>query len=256
MTKVCIAFCFIFAAYAALPAMAREPLTILSSDWPPFASNDAERPGFFLEVVREAFEISGFQVDFEYAPWARCKSAVEHGECFASLPFAKTASRESFAIFSRPVFMTRNPVLFNKNRMPDYDYMGIDSLGKYSLGGLLGWFYLKEWEKRGYKYSILKDQYTAFKMIDAGRVDLFVFDEFAGKYHLSLKPEFARTVAFSKTPYAEAKLYLMASKLYPGSEKLVSIFNANLLKLKENGFIAQVARTYDVPVELFVPQSP
>lgn len=243
---------FVLFLSIAMPAQGGERLTVMSSDWPPFASGRTENPGFFAEVVRDAFALSGIEVRFQFEPWARCMLAVEFGECFGAIPLAKTAEREAFGIYSRPVFMTRNPVIFNRNRIPGFDYTGLDCLRGYKLGGLLGWFYLKDWEQAKLKYHCLSDQHTAFRMIDAGRIDLTIFDEFAGKHLLRQRPEFKDSIEFSATPYSTKELYLLASRKYPESERLVRLFNENLGKLRENGSLDRLAAKYDLPPELFL----
>lgn len=225
-------------------------IKVVSSPWPPYTS---EEGGFFMELVSEAFSLSGVEVEYVFAPWARCCSLVRNGEAFGAIPFAKTAKREQFCHYSKPIFKTRNPVIFNRKTNADYDYQGLESLRGYRLVGMLGWFFLDDWNKAGIPYRTIKDQYTAFRMIVEGRIDLTVFDEFSARHQLRMHPQEQDAIGFSQTSYTNKKLYLTGSKEIPGSRELLDQFNANLEVLGKNGFIDKLAAKYELPRELFLP---
>ncbi|NDV24950.1 ABC transporter substrate-binding protein [Desulfovibrio sp. JC022] len=253
--KSILLLCFLLSALLfSSPAPAAEPLTIASSHWPPFASTIPGQPGFFNEVVTEAFAISGMEVRYIELPWARCFQQIKSGRTFGGIPFTKTAEREEFALFSDALFMTRNPVVFNKRLNPAYDYQGQESLKNYRLLALLGWSYLEAWKKAGIKYKTVKNQDSAFKMINLDRAELTVFDEFAAKEYFRKHPEMGKNIGLSRTPYSNNKMHLMVSRKYPEAHELVDTFNTNLRQLKSTGFLDRLAQKYGFPLELVLPQ--
>jgi len=57
-----------------LPALSMET-TVVTSLLPPFTSPDTpERPGFYVEVAKAAFERAGLSFSIEFQPWARAQA--------------------------------------------------------------------------------------------------------------------------------------------------------------------------------------
>ncbi len=226
---------------------------IMNSSWPPYTTQNPDNPGFIAETIIEAFALSGIEVEMATAPWARCLLLVEQGEAFAVAPVGKTKERRLFGIYSDPIFKTRNPIIFNCIRNKGLDYLGTESLKNKRFGALSGWFYLEDLKRSGVKHQIIADQEMAFRMIAEDRIDITIFDEFAGKHLLENMPELKGKICFSKTPYSSINVHLMASKEFPASRRYVTTFNSNLKKLRKNGFFNKLSEKYHVPKELFLP---
>ncbi|HMA51658.1 MAG TPA: hypothetical protein VKP60_17990, partial [Magnetospirillaceae bacterium] len=61
-------------AAVAFPALSAET-TVVTSLLPPFTSPETpERPGFYVEVAKAAFEKAGLPFSVEFQPWARAQA--------------------------------------------------------------------------------------------------------------------------------------------------------------------------------------
>jgi len=120
-----------------------------------------------------------------------------------------------------------------------------EDLKSYKLGGTLGYWYVKGFEKAGLKPDYANDDTTSMKKLQAGRVDLVATDELVG--WSIIKKEFPSEVAnfgVVKKPLNADSLMLMVSRTYPDSAAIKGKVNAALKKIKEKGIYSAIHKKY------------
>ena len=78
-----LAVCFLVALHAA--DAAADTITIRSDDWCPYTcAPDSQKPGYLIEIAREALGKAGHSVDYSFMPWTRVVKEVEDGKVDAA----------------------------------------------------------------------------------------------------------------------------------------------------------------------------
>lgn len=81
-------------ATLARPALAGAPIEILSSAFPPLTIDDAARPGFVNDVLRQMLKLIGAEARLTYVPWADAQRRAREETGRLITPLARIASRE------------------------------------------------------------------------------------------------------------------------------------------------------------------
>ncbi|MGM0501755.1 MAG: hypothetical protein ACQERJ_04445, partial [Bacillota bacterium] len=62
----------------------QQEINISTGKWLPWAGENIKDNGFVLKIVREAFKLEGYQVNYEFMPWKRAIELLELGKVNAS----------------------------------------------------------------------------------------------------------------------------------------------------------------------------
>ena len=99
----------------------------------------------------------------------------------------------------------------------------------------------------------LKVEYTAnpeetLKKLQAGRIQLFPLNEMVGWYLIDkLFPDHKNRFGVLEKPYELSPSYLMVSKSYPNSKRLLKRFDEAFQKLKESGDYWNILKRNGIP---------
>ena len=96
-----------------LPVRATERLVVSYLDRVPFSRETPAGPvGLLVDAIAPAFRAAGIVPDYQALPPGRALQRIAEGvDVSCSLGWFRTAEREAFAWFSRPIFRDRPPVL-------------------------------------------------------------------------------------------------------------------------------------------------
>lgn len=221
---------------------AETTLVIATGELPPYVSEN-RKESFLTEVLDEVAREMGVKFEFKYMPWKRCELALENQDAWGAVPYVLTPERGKKYYFSEKLF-NRQAKFFSyspdgKRKQIPYDRLS--DLKGYVIGGVRGYYYEQPLLQAGLQVELVTTDEQNFRKLKAGKVDLIPSDEVVG-FHIIKKRFPLETGNFStlSTPLDASGDYLMTSKKYPGTQRLLARFNAALKKVKENGVYQRI----------------
>ncbi|MDO6684340.1 MULTISPECIES: substrate-binding periplasmic protein [unclassified Agarivorans] len=236
------------------PLKSAELITLTNSEWPPFTSKHLPHQGFYSEIVRQAFALEGYQVEYQFLPWARAYMYVKQGEVDGSLTWAKTEQKELEVLFSDPVFW-HTKVFFHLSSKP-FEWQNISDLHGYRIGATELYTYGHAFDSAARNEEINVEYVSSdllnFKKMLLDRVQLFPSDIMVGKTLIQqhFTAEQAALFTYHPKPIQQTYTHVIFSK--KNSERnqlLLAAFNRGLAKLKSSGRYQQIIdnATLDTP---------
>lgn len=214
-------------------------IRLTNGEWPPYLSKDLPNNGPSSQVVAEAFKLQGIDVEWGWYPWQRSYTLAEEGKFDGSVIWSENAKRQAAFEYTEPVLEERRVLFHLKGRSIDWNT--IADLGKYKIGGTIGYEYSQEFqdaEKSGViNVDRIPEEGNNFKKLIAKRIDLFVATERVG-YSLAKKVLDANQTAqitHADKPIDVQRWSVIISNNSPNQAYFVEQFNLGLKKLKDSG---------------------
>ncbi|WP_165385471.1 transporter substrate-binding domain-containing protein [Pseudoalteromonas phenolica] len=148
--------------------------------------SDLPNNGAIAEVIAEAFADIGYQVSFEFYPWARAMEQAQLGRVDCTGLWLKTDSRESEFYFSEPVLEEKHVFFYNRADKPILD--SFEALKLYSYVGLEDFSYGLDLDniiraKQINMHRVSNDK-QAFGMLLKNRISIYPQEMAVGYYLL------------------------------------------------------------------------
>lgn len=222
-------------------------LRIATGEFPPYATEQRADQGIALNVVRRAFEASGYTVQFTFLPWSRAQLETAAGQWDASAHWGASAERREKFLLSDNLLSEQWQLLHRRDTALDWHQWA--DLKPYTLGLVRDYTYTPElWaEARAgrLKYEQPGNDVSSLRMLLAGRIDVLPIErnvacDLMGK-HLS-GPEQARLMMHPRLMTDSFTTHVIFSPQKPGSEALRQAFNRGLQKLKDSGEYKRLMR--------------
>lgn len=229
----------LFAILCSTPAAAQDPVTLTNGEWPPMFSQEFKFGGVGSRICKEAFALSGVEVNYIYMPWKRGLEEARIGKWDGTVGWRKSPAREPDFLFSDPILQV-NTVFFHRSGKM-FDWNTVDDVGHLTIGVTLGYGYielLKDAANRGGgKLEAARSDELNLQKLAAGRIDVFPCAEQVGYYLLRTKfiPGTADLVRHHTKPLMDSQLHLLISKKNPNAQDLIDRFNRGLRTLRESG---------------------
>lgn len=222
-----------------LNAIATESIELSIGEWPPYVSEKMENYGIAAHIVTEAFAISGVDTNYSFFPWNRAYFLAKEGRSNGTLPWIKTADRETYFDYS-DVIIEGAAVFFHLKTYP-FDWKTIDDLQGIKLGGLQSASYpwldnaIKEGKSIDMQLVINDEQ--NFRKLLKGRIHAFSLDINTGYSTLNklFSEENINKITHHKKPIEIWSYHLLLSKKNEKNKNVLLLFNEGLRALKENG---------------------
>lgn len=81
------------------PVYAQDKLVFASDDWCPYVCNNTkDKPGFIVELVRQAFAMHGIEVEYKSMPFHKAIAAASKGEIDGVLAIARRGNKLMYPI--------------------------------------------------------------------------------------------------------------------------------------------------------------
>ena len=222
-------------------AFAGETIRITTGEFSPWTSETLKYQGFTNRVIREAFKLEGYEVEFTFYPWKRAYESAKSGEKFhATSYWYPSDERAADFHYSDPI-QTDATVFFHLKDKPPPEWETLDDLKGMRIGATAGFTYTAEfWDAAKSKRLAIEeapDDVLNFKKLLKGRIDLFPSDPLVGRKILQENfgtKEIANVTYHDKPMVAPTGHLLFSRKLANGGE-LVAAFNRGLAKLRDSG---------------------
>ncbi|MCP4111484.1 MAG: amino acid ABC transporter substrate-binding protein [Desulfobacteraceae bacterium] len=221
---------------------------LATGEYTPYASAHMKDYGLVAEIITETFKEMGLEHEYFFYPWKRCELLVKHGKIWATFPYGYTEERTKKIFFSDVLLVTSTKFFYYKKHQKNkISWNTIEDLKPYKIGGVLGYYYEKEFKRSGINVDYAPSEKLTLKKLVYGRVYLFPADV-AVAWNL-IKKHFPREIdnfGMLEKPHETSGNYLMVSKTYPNTQELLQKFNAALKKIKDRGVVKQILQKYNI----------
>lgn len=187
-------------------------------------------------IVSRSVEAAGHSVNFIFVPWPRNEVEVQSGAALATFPWSRTESFEKTCHVSEPKGFHRMVLFYLKDKLPGWDYAGLEDLKRLRVGGSRGYAYVEMFGKAGVRADYAQDVEKSFAKLLHDRVDVVPESEAVG-WAILEKGHFKDLdrVAVARTPLYVESLHLMISRAHPEGNELLEVFERGLAILKKDG---------------------
>lgn len=220
-----------------------------SGYWSPYCYTMADEPyvlkGFTVDFLMEVFDSSGDELELMVYPWKRCLAMLENGELDLVLDGSKDSPRLKNYLFSKEIYHLDNVLYYLKDRFPHGpEIKGVESINKYSLGGVYGCNYMF------YPFDVskiqtgAKDIKTMLKMLEKHRFELAIGFEQVVRSRMRLKGINAENIAYISMPGVKSLYFYVFGNHTPKTERLIQRIDSNLAVMKVDGRLGKLKRKY------------
>ncbi|MBL7005115.1 MAG: transporter substrate-binding domain-containing protein [Gammaproteobacteria bacterium] len=248
MRQQLLSFIIIILLCSNLTATAETLNVVTGNDYKPFTDENLPEGGLSTAIVKRVFLEADIDISISYMPWARGYESTKNTVHFATFPYVKRADREKFFHFSQPVNTITQLVFVKKNR--EIKLKNADDLSGLSTCVPRGYAITESVATLINKGAVKKleapDAKQCYLMLKFGRVDFLTFNQYVGwsTAYDAVGKEADATFKTLEHPLETEGLYLIVSKSFEQGELLLSKFDNAMKKLRNNGIIQQIEKSY------------
>ncbi|WP_037027250.1 substrate-binding periplasmic protein [Psychromonas aquimarina] len=234
-------FYILIALFCAGQVSADQTVRLTTGEWSPLISHRYENDGILPLIVREAFALQGFDVIYQFQPWAVSYKEARDNKFDGSLGWAPNEQRSHDFYFSDPIYTSRK-VFFHLKSL-NFMYNSIDDLKGLRIGVTRTYKFGSEFDN-AVKNGLLNINYVDnnpenISNLNKQVIDLFPMDLLVGNSLINryLTVESGRLITYDPRIFAEIPISLIFSRKIPDqrARRLLSAFNIGLAELKASG---------------------
>lgn len=233
-----------------------ETLLFVAGEYPPFAYENGEDDGFYIELVREAYNRKGIKTEFEFYPWSRCVEMLKSHDAFGSAGWIQNVDRYENSVFSNNIYATDTKIYYmDGNKKVPKEYTNIKDFLDLKVGGIDAYYYIETLKSIGLDLDIAQTERDGLHKLYNGRTDVVIMDESTGE--AIINKDFPNEVSKFKiydVPYRRSYQGIRVWKDYPNKEKYLNQFNESLKEMIEDGTYGELIKKYDLaqqPKEIY-----
>jgi len=211
---------------------ADKKVRLATCEWPPYVGKEMNHQGVTAAIVRQAFELEGYEVKIDFMPWSRVMKSVEAGEY--DMGFPAYFSEERTKTFSYTKEMLFAPLYLCKLKDREIEYTDLESLKPYKIGVVNGYVNSPEFDKADFlNKKPANDDATNLKKLLGKRVDIISIDKLTA-IHLSKTTVLGALgkLEFMGEPLQKKTVHLLKAKSLKAEFNLVADFESGLSKRK------------------------
>lgn len=222
-------------------------IRLANGNWPPYNGADLPFAGCDSQVVAEAFALENLKVEYDFFPWARSYSLSATGKRDGTLSWADTPEHRIHHYLSIEPTTLQEWTFFYRNDNP-LVWRNLDDLAGKTMGVTSGYVYsdaFKELYTKGIVNFVESSSDEAnFKMLLAGRIDVFPMERRVGYYMMRsiFTPQERAQLSASSQSFAQFQTYLLLSKVVLQNEQRIKLFDHGFKKLQISGRYAEIMR--------------
>lgn len=227
---VLLILCFLHSVSLA----AGETIRLASGEWYPYQSQSLREGGYVAHIVKDAFAVSGIDVELVYLPWARGFNEVRSGRLDGSFVYSRTEQRQKYVLFSEEILSVQIAVFHRKGE--NVTWNKLEDLGPYRIGGVLGYDYgVKDLEEAGVlTIQRIDNQLGNYHKLLSGRIDILFEYPKVGERFIS-KVDAEDLIVMNPKLLSMMSYSLIISKKHPRANYLIEAFNKGLLEIRKSG---------------------
>ena len=240
----CAAWAVSPTASAATAAPAASPpeklVQVATGEFPPYATASRTDQGIALNVVRRAFELVGYRVQYTFLPWSRAQVETRNGQWDASAHWGASTERREMFLLSDNI-LTEQWQLLHRRDTP-LQWSTLADLQPYTLGLVRDYTYTPElWaEARAgrLRHETPTNDLSSLRMLLLGRIDVLPIERNVACDLLAKQftaAERDKLMAHPKRMTDSFTTHVLFPPQKPGSEALRQAFNRGLKQLRDSG---------------------
>lgn len=233
-------------------AASADTITLRADEWCPYTcAPDSERPGFAVEIAREAFALSGGVVDYQMLNWERSIAETRRG-LHAGIIGALVAEAPDFVFPSEPIAV--EAVGFAVRKGEAFEFRGAPSLTGKVLGAISGYSYYGDVgpyveahasDREKVQLASGEDALEKnLKKLAAGRIDVFV------DYVNVLRSAIAEQGLADRVEIADSDaagdLFIAFSPAIPQAGQYARRLSDGIVRLRASGRLAEILKPYGI----------
>ena len=218
-----------------LPVFASENKVVLAYvDYPPYYGKNLKNGGPVTEIIVQAYNKVGYEVELKFVPWARGLEGAKQGIYDGLFTAWHRQNREQWFAFSDPLLS--NEIGFYKRKGASITFNSFEDLKPYKIGIVRGHI-----NPVGFKEADLNTTEAAtdrdnLLLLLLRRIDLALTDKILGKHIIGTELQgHINKLEWVVPPVEVMTQYLIISKQVKGFRKKLQAFNLGLKKLTESG---------------------
>lgn len=234
------------AAAAAPPATKAPPQTLLAvgtSFARLYEPGEGGQPatGLAVDLLNAMAAAAGMAVRYEFYPWLRAQSMIEHGQAQVLIGPYRTAERERRMRFSRQAFYEDALVFYARRREQGLWWGDFQALRPLRVALVQGWVYGERFEqaRQGLQLQMVRDLPTGLRMLQLGRLDLLAANQRNTEPVLQALG-LAQEIQRCQPPFGHLRGHFAFA---PGAagERWATLVDGGLQRLRASGELAQMA---------------
>ena len=192
-----------------------------------------------VDLVREAFEARGIQVQFDVMPYARCMALTKAGGLLACFNTIRNPALEPHYRWHRPAMFRMHYEIYAVAGSGATDLTLKDLEGR-RVAVTNAYEYGPEFDRNPLiqKVVTLRDE-SNFRMLLKGRVDYTLAPPLNTAALMARQPDLRGRFKVVGT-LGENEVYLAFSRRHPEAERLMNQFEAGLRTLHANGRVREI----------------
>ncbi len=213
--------------------------------WPPYNGPDLPNFGCDSQVVQESFALMGVTVHYDFFPWVRSYRLSASGEWDGTISWADTPDHRAEHYISEVPTSTQEFVFFYRKDHP-FDWETVNDLAGKTLGVTAGYVYSDAFKElraeRKATFIESSSDEANFKMLLAGRIDVFPMERRVGRYLLRslFTPAEQAQLTDSPKSFTQFRPYLLLSRANPQNEERMKLFDLGFKRLQAIGRYVQI----------------
>ncbi|WP_338848676.1 ABC transporter substrate-binding protein [Massilia sp. W12] len=227
-------------------------LKIATGELAPYATESRADKGIALSIVRRAFELAGYQVEYTFLPWSRSLAEARIGKWDGTAYWGHKPEHDNSFHLSDNVLTEQWVFVYNKSIK--FDWRTLQDLRPYRFAMIQDYTYTPEiWAMANageLKYERLKDDVSALRMLILGRVEVAPMERNVACDLLSRNFSESDGAQLATHPKWMTELFtthVMLPRTRPESAVRIQDFNAGLKKLRASGEYARLLSQVKCP---------
>ena len=213
---------------------------IATGELPPYATQARPDGGMALSIVRAAFELAGYKVEYTFLPWSRALAETRMGKWDATAYWGHKPEYDSQFYLSDNVVTEQWVMVYRKEI--GLKWNALDELRPYRLATVPDYTYTPELramlKSGGIKSESAPNDTAVLKLLSLGRADVAPMELSVACELLKTQfteADFQKLAAHPKLITESFTTHLMMNRVQGGNLQKVADFNSGLKKLRESG---------------------
>jgi polar amino acid transport system substrate-binding protein len=232
-------------AALASPAWALEPISLASTEFPPYTGERLAGGGFLTRAIAMAFERLAYAPTTAFFPWNRALKVVQDGQVDGITAIWRTAEREQWLAFSEPIVSN------------DIGFYGLAERGlllrnlpdiksrRLRVGVVRGYAVPKALLDLKPQFEETQTDAGGLRMLAAQRMDLMLIDRAVAHHLLAEQLASLRSALVWQNIVVESlPLHMALRRDSPRHSQQLAAFNAGLAAIVADGSLAKLRREY------------
>lgn len=223
------------------PARGDPSVPFICNPFPPqkIENGAPDKPGFDVEIVREALRRSGKTARFAYAPWGRAYAMAASGEYAGLCSCSYRTERTKDFLFTEELgevlvgFFTRKGAGLRP--------LALEDLAGKAVGVVRGYNLSAELDEKRISYVDVTDESLLVKLLARDRIDVAYSYRDSFLYHAR---EAGNVDLFAYWKFRRSPYFVCVSRAREGAEQLRDTLNAGLRALKAEGALDAIRAGY------------